>query len=246
MGELLRGKVTAYPDETDKGFVEVAVGVYDQEGDTIYARAETGLEGVYWLPEIGAVVDVEAPDLPGGEARVRYVHRPADDGQLEACWTEKNDIKQFKTRSGHTITLDDTEDAACITILTAGGLQLRLDDSTKQVSVKAKDADTPCLVLDTDSDKDAVTVSAGKSLSLQCGGASLEIDSSGNITISTNGKLNMSAQEITLDAQMNLTAKAGQQAQLSGSMSAKVSGETQLDLTSGGVTQVKGSMLKLN
>ena len=108
--EILRGKVLSYPAEENKGLVEVSIGAYDKDGDTVYARVEQSMSGVYWLPEIGDVVEVELPAHPGGEARIIHIHRPGGDEQTAACWTEKNDIKQFLTRSGHRVTLDDTKD----------------------------------------------------------------------------------------------------------------------------------------
>ncbi len=241
--QILRGKVTAYPDEENKGLVEVAVGAYGEQADKVFARVEHSLSGVYWLPEIGDAVEVALPPAPGAEARVIHVRRAQGDAQVEECWTGENDKKQFKTRSGHTVTLDDTQDAASVSVVTAGGLELRLDDAAKAVTVKKADSDTPALTLDMENDK--LTLSAGKDLSLTCGGAELSIDSNGNIKISTGGDLSVSAKEITLEATTKLTAK-GQQAELNGGMSATVSGQSQLELSSGGVTQVKGSMVKLN
>ena len=38
--EILRGKVLSYPAEKDKGLVEVSIGAYAKDGDTVYARVE--------------------------------------------------------------------------------------------------------------------------------------------------------------------------------------------------------------
>ncbi len=240
---FLRGKVTAYPDGKNKGLVEVAIGAYGQDGDKVFARVEHSLSGAYWLPEIGDAVEVILPPLPGACARVVHVRRQEGDGQVEACWTEQNDKKQFKTRSGHTITLDDNEDTASVDIATAGGLELRLDDKAKTVFIKKADAGTPSLTLDADGEK--LILSAGKDLMLKCGGAELSIDDKGNIKISTNGNLNVSAKTVSLEAQTDFTAK-GQQAEVSGSVKTAVKGESQLEMTSSGITQVKGSMVELN
>lgn len=241
--ETLRGKVTAYPEEENKGLVEVAVAAYSQDGDKVLARVEHSLGGIYWLPEIGDTVEVALPFRPGAPARIVHIRRKADDEQTAACWSAQNDKKQFRTRSGHTITLDDAQDETCITVLTAGGLTLRLDDRAKTLTLGKDGADTPCLTLDTD--KDEVRLSAGKSLRLRCGGAELSMDDRGNIRLSADGDLTVSAKAISLEAKGDLTAK-GRQVELSGSMKAAVSGQSQLELTSGGVTQVKGSMVKLN
>lgn len=240
--ELFRGRVTAYPQE-DKGLVEVALGgLYDQ-ADTVYARAEQGVSGAYWLPEIGDAVEVELPPLGVGEARIVHVRRGEGDGQAEECWTENNDVKQLRTRSGHTVTLSDETDHTAITVHTAGGLELRLEDGGQTACLKGPDGAGPELLLDWKND--GAALSAGKKLTLSCGGASIAIDSEGNIRVEAKGKLSLAAREIELEAQGKLAAR-GRQAQLTGSLSAKVEGQGGLELTSGGATQIKGGVIKLN
>lgn len=241
--EILRGKVVSYPAEKDKGLVEVSISAYDQEGDTVYARVEQSMPGVYWLPEIGDVVEVELSGRAGGEHRIIHIHRPGEDAQTGACWTEKNDIKQFLTRSGHCVTLDDTQDQTAVTVHTAGGLELKLEDKPQTVTLCAEGKETPVLLLDIQND--AIKLSVGKELNITCGGASITIDSSGNITVEAKGKLDMSGQDISINAKNKLSAQ-GQTTELTGAMSAKLEGKSKLDVTSSGITQVKGSMIKLN
>ena len=241
--DILRGKVTAHLGEKEKGMVEVALGGYDKDQDKLHARVAQSMSGVYWLPEVGDVVEVLVPRAPGYEAHVLHIHRPEGDAQTADCWTEKNDKKQFKTRAGHTVTLDDTQDKTSIRIESAGGLNILLEDEPQTVTIRKKDAETPSLKLDMKDD--AITLSAGKKFTITCGGATLEIDSSGNISIQAKGKLELSGQEITLNAQSKLTAK-GQQVEVSGGMTTKVTGQTQLQLSSSDITEVKGSMIKLN
>ena len=232
--EILRGKVTSYPTDSDKGLVEVSISAYDGENDTVYARVGQSMSGVYWLPEIGDVVEVELSGIPGCEPRILHIHRPEGDEQTGTCWTEENNIKQLLTRSGHRVTLDDTQDAAAVTVRTAGGLELKLEDKPQTVILRAEGTDEPVLLLDMKHDE--IKLAAGKKLTITCGG---------DLSVQTKGKLALSGQEIALDAKGRLTAK-GQQAEMTGSMAAKVSGQSQLELSSGGVTQVKGGMVKLN
>ena len=241
--DILRGKVTAHLGDKNKGLVEVALGGYDKDQDKLYARVEQNIAGVYWLPEIGDVVEVFVPGTPGYEAHVIRVHRPEGDEQTAACWTEKNDLKQLKTRSGHMLTLDDTQDKTRLVFQSAGGLQCSLEDEVRTVTVQGADSETPRLCMDMENDE--ITLSAGKKFTLTCGGATVEIDSNGNISIQAKGNLELAGQEITLTAKSKLTLK-GQDAQLSGGMSTKVEGETQLQLSSSGMTEVKGNMIKLN
>lgn len=241
--DLLRGKVTAHLGDKEKGLVEVSLGGYDKDQDKIHARVEQAVSGLYWLPEIGDVVEVFVPRTPGYEAHVLRVHRPEGNEQVAACWTDKNDRKQIKTRSGHMITMDDTQDKTSITVQSAGGLQVSLADDPKTVTIKGKDGDTPKLTMDMKND--TISLDAGKKFTITCGSASIEIDSSGNVSIRAKGKLELSGQEITLNAQTKFTAK-GQQMELSGGMTTKITGQTQLQMSSSGITEVKGSMIKLN
>lgn len=241
--EILRGKVLSYPAEKNKGLVEVSIGAYDKSGDTVYALVEQGMSGVYWLPEIGDVVEVELPTHPGGEPRIIHIHRPGEDKQTGECWTEKNDVKQFLTRSGHRVTLDDTKDHTAITIHTSGGLELKLEDEAQAVTLCAAEKETPVLLLDVKND--TVKLSAGKALTISCGGASIAFDSEGNITVKAKGTLDMSGKDVKVSATQKAAVK-GQSIELSGTQSVKVESKGQLDLTSSGMTQVKGSMIKLN
>ena len=241
--EILRGKVLSYPQEENKGLLEVSIGAYAEDSDTVYARVEQSMSGVYWLPEIGDVVEVELPARPGGEARIVHIHRPGEDAQTGACWTETNDIKQFLTRSGHRVTLDDTEDHTAITIHTAGGLELKLADETQIITLSAAEKETP--ILELDAENDTVKLSAGKELTIACGGASITFDSDGNITVKAKGTLELSGDNVTVNAAQKATVK-GQSAELSAAQGVTVEGKGKLDLTSSGMTQVKGSMVKLN
>lgn len=241
--DLLRGKVTAHLRDKEKGLVEVAVGGYNKDRDKIHARVEPPFAGVYWLPEIGDVVEVLVPKAPGYEAQVLQIHRSEGNGQIAACWTENNDKKQVKTRSGHCITLDDTQDKTSIMVQSAGGVQLCVNDETQTVTVKGRDNQTPKLTLDLK--EDTICMDAGQKFTITCGGASIELDSNGNVKIQTGGKLELSGQQITLNAKSKLSA-SGQQVEMSGSMSTKVTAQTQLEVSSSGITEVKGNMVKLN
>lgn len=241
--EILRGKVLSYPAEGDKGLVEVSIGAYAEKSDTVYARVEQSMSGVYWLPEVGDVVEVELPGCPGGEPRIVHIHRPGGDAQTGTCWTEKNDIKQFLTRSGHCVTLDDTQEHTAVTIHTAGGLELKLADETQTLTLCAADKEAPVLQLDVKNDR--VKLSAGKELVIACGGASITFDSDGNITAKAKGTLDMSGDAVKVSASKK-AALQGQDAELSAANGAKVEGKGKLELSSGGMTQVKGSMIKLN
>lgn len=240
---VLRGKVSAYPTDNDKGLVEVKIGAYDAQNDTVLARVEQNMSGVYWLPEIGDAVEVALPQLPGYEARIIQVHRQAQNQQVNDCWTQNNDRKQFRTRSGHTFTLDDTEDNERVSLCTAGGLELVMEDQGQTVTLHTAEKEAPVLVLDMQNDE--VQLAAVQKLTISCGEASIAFDSDGNITISAKGKLQLSGEEICVEAENNLTGQA-QQVELTGSRSAALSGKNEMQVSSSGITQIKGKTVKLN
>lgn len=240
---ILRGTVTAYASDQGKGLVEVRVGAFDAQNGTVLARVEQSMSGVYWLPEIGDVVEVELTPLPGCQARIIHIQRGEQDPQTGACWTEHNDRKQLRTRSGHTLTLDDTQDNGRVTLRTAGGLELVMEDSSRTVTLHAGEEEAPLLSLDMENNQ--ATLCAGTALTITCGGASITFDDSGNISIAAQGKLELTGQELALRAQSKLEG-TGEQVELSGTMSAALKGENQLELHSGGLTQVQGQVVKLN
>lgn len=240
---ILRGKVSAYPSEKDKGLVEVQVGALDTKNNTVLALVEQSMSGVYWLPELGDIVDVALSSRPGALPRVIHIHRKQQDQQVAKCWTAQNDRKQLRTRSGHTLTLDDTQDGAQVSLQTGGGLELLLSDQEHTIVLRKNQKETPLLSLNTETEE--VTLSAGKKLTIQCGKSQLAFDSNGNITIHAAGDLTLQAKKISLNAQVNLEGK-GEQISLHGSMGAKFSGGSKVEVDSSGIAQFKGKLIKLN
>lgn len=118
-----------------------------------------------------------------------------------------------------------------------------MEDKPQLVTLRKAEGKTPMLTLDFKND--AISVEAGKKITLSCGGATITIDDSGNISVAAKGKLELSGQEISLQAKTKLAGK-GQQLELTGDVGAKLSGQSQVEVSSSGVTQVKGSMVKLN
>lgn len=240
---ILRGKVSAYPNEKNKGLVEVKIGALDAQNDTVLALVDQSMSGVYWLPEIGDAVDVALSSRPGSPARIIHIHRQPQDQQVSQCWTQHNDRKQLRTRSGHTLTLDDTQDGTQMSLKTAGGLELLLSDKEHTLTLHKDQKETPLLTLNTETDE--VTLSAGQKLTIQCGQSRLTFDSKGNVTIHAEENLTLQGKNITWKAQGNLEGK-GEQVTFRGSMGAKLSGENYAELHSGGLTQVQGKMVQLN
>lgn len=240
--QTFRGTVSAYPAGDDQGLVEVHIAALEEGRDTVLARMEHTLGGAYWLPEIGDAVEVELTDLPGCTPVVTRVCRPAQDAQTRACWTENNDRKQLRTRSGHTLTFDDTRDNTAIRLQTAGGLQLDLDDAARCIRLGRQDEEQPFLVLDLQNG--TLELSAPKGVRLRCGESSLNLEENGNVTLTARADLALRAKNISLEATEDFTAR-GQQANVTGRSAAKLVGQNGMEFSSRGIAKFKVGVLEV-
>jgi uncharacterized protein involved in type VI secretion and phage assembly len=152
-------KVTNNVDEESQGRVKVSCPWLSDTDESDWIRCTTPMAGkqigMYFLPEVGDEVlvafehgDLSNPVVIGSLWNPR-VPPPAtnSDGQ--------DNIRLIKTKSGHTITLDDTKGSEKIIIQDKGGSQITMDhDGTMTISA-AKD-----LVLKA---KGSITLNADKS-----------------------------------------------------------------------------------
>lgn len=185
--------------------------------------------GLYAMPKVGDLVLLA---YLGGD-----VHRPFVIGAL---WTKdvaapykieggKNETFSFKLPSGTEVVFSETKGKESVTVKTAGGTQMALDDENKKIVVSDKDGGN-ALTFDLGGGK--VEVKAKQKLTLSAGsGASIEMDGTGG--------------KITITGKTGIELKAAQlNAQMSGTATLKANG--QVSVESSGITQVKGSMVKIN
>jgi len=109
-------------------------------GSTPWLRLVTphsgGDKGFHFIPENGEEVLI---GFEGGNAERPYVmgslyhsnHKP------ESWKTEQNDVKAIRTRSGHTIELNDSNGAESITISDKGGNIIHFNTATKNITISA-------------------------------------------------------------------------------------------------------------
>lgn len=185
--------------------------------------------GLYMMPKVG---DLVLLSYLGGD-----VHRPFVIGSL---WTKdvaapykieggKNETFSFRLPSGTEVVFSEASGKESVTITAATGAKMALDGEGKKILVTDKDGKN---ALTMDLGSGAVTVQADKKLTLSAGtNASITLDgASGKITV--NGKTGVDIQTAQLKAEA------------SGTCQIKANG--QMSVESSGMTQVKGSMLKLN
>ena len=92
-------------------------------------------KGFHFIPEIGEEVLV---GFESGNAEKPFVMGTHyNGGEKSSFHTEGNDLKVIKTRSGHTIIMDDSEDKMSITILDQAGNTIYLDTIKKSITIQA-------------------------------------------------------------------------------------------------------------
>ena len=92
-------------------------------------------KGHYFAPEIGEEVLVA---FRNGNAENPYVAGALYNGaEVSGYHTPNNDLKVIKTRSGHTILMNDSEDKMSITILDIAGNMIYLDTVKKSITINA-------------------------------------------------------------------------------------------------------------
>ena len=136
-------------------------------------------------------------------------HEKNDDG--------KNNLRVFKSRSGHKVIFDDTESKEKITIIDkTEDRKIVIDTEKKNIDIYNKDGE--------------INIYAGK-----------------DINVETKANLNIKAdKDIKIEAGKNIEIKAGQSIKQKSGTSTKTEAGSTMDIKSSGVNTIKGSLIKLN
>jgi uncharacterized protein involved in type VI secretion and phage assembly len=139
--------------------------------------------------------------------------------------TGKVEKRTIRSRLGHAITLDDSDNSAKISIV----------DKTEKNLV------------DIDSQNNALEVKAGSKVEIHTDdGHKITIDSSGIVVEAAMAKnLTLKAQKIILEAAMDLEMKANSNVKIEGTMTT-VKGKASMDLDGGAKLTAKGGMVMIN
>jgi uncharacterized protein involved in type VI secretion and phage assembly len=218
---VVTGVVTNNKDEEGLGRVKVTFEWLAKDDESHWARIATMMagndRGTYFLPEVGDEVlvafehgDINYPYVIGalwnGEDKV---HETNDDG--------KNNLRVIKSRSGHKVIFDDTENKEKITVI----------DKTEKRKIVI---DTEKKNIDIYNEDGKINIYAGDDIN---------IETKKNLNIKTGQNINGKASaNVALEASSNLSTKANASSthEASGSMTVK----------SGGVNTIKGAVIKLN
>lgn len=191
--------------------------------------------GYYALPEVGSEV-VVAFNMGDRNCPIVIGTLWNNDNTLPTdTATEKNWVKRFKTKGGCEIVFNDEEKKQKIEVKTPGGFGFTIEDEAKSITVHDA-AGKNSLTIDENSG--SISIKADKKITLSVGGSDV-------ITLDGSAKsAKIETNNIKLEAVQNLELK-GQIDKIEGS-TIKINAQGSLEVSSGGVTQVKGSIVKIN
>ena len=235
---LVTGTVRELYDKNEPGKIKVEYAIGEQGKMltgwvpvmTPYTAPKGGL---YMLPEIGTEVVIGflagRTDCPVvlGSLYCKTVERP------EGAVTEKNTVKVLRTRGGHEVRFSEEEKKEKLTVRTPGGLEISMDDGKKTIEIKDKEKKNSVTV---NGQSGEILLNADKKMVLSIGGSAA-------VTIQKN-KVEIESGTVQVTGSQSLKLK-GQSASLQGSQ-VQIKADAGLTAEASGVTQVKGTMVKIN
>lgn len=236
------GIVTNNTDPENLGRVKVKFPWLADNDESWWARLATPMagpnRGLLFLPEVNDEVLVA---FEHGDMSRPYVLGALWNGSdapprknSEVVGSSKVNERVIKTRAGHLVSLDDTENAEKVTIKTKAGHELVLDDSNGSEHIQIKDKSGSNLIK-IESPGDKITIQANGdvvvqaqqnvNVTAQTGHIAVEAQtgdvtvktSSGNVEVSTQaGNLTLKGLQVSVEAQTNLSLKGNAQVQIQG------------------------------
>jgi phage protein D/phage baseplate assembly protein gpV len=193
-GGVVIGIVTNINDPDNLGRIKVKFPWLDEDQESDWARLATpgaGKErGFFAMPEVDDEVLVA---FEQGDRNKPYVIGGLWNGKDKPPATAVNggkvQVRAFKTRAGHTITLNDENGAGkqLIELKTAGGHTITLGDGDKFIKIKSQ----------------------SHTVTLDDQGRAIKLESGGDVEIKgTGGKLTISASGVELSSNASLKVQA--------------------------------------
>lgn len=190
--------------------------------------------GFYFLPEIGTEVAVGSLSGDSNSLVVIGGLWNQVDQLPEKTAGEKNDIKRIRTKGEHEIVFDDGESSPGIYITTKQKLHISLLDKDKSILISDENGKNGVTIQTEDGN---VKLFAENSITLAAGGKdAIVIDGGSSVTICSDKIEEKGNRSLSLKTQ-SLEVK-GNTAELKASGSMKIN--------SSGMTEIKGTMVKIN
>ncbi len=190
---------------------QVSVTGDDDRAHSFWARIATlsagKNRGSFFIPEVDEEVlvafehgDVNRPFILGALWN-------SDDAPPETMDKDgKNNLRVFRSRSGHIITMDDNDadKKAKITLKSHGGHQIALDDADGKGKIEMKTSAGHTVTLDDSGGTLTIADKGGNKLSFDSNSNALTISANGNTDQKVGGNLN-----ITVTGSATITAPSG-------------------------------------
>jgi uncharacterized protein involved in type VI secretion and phage assembly len=249
---LVTGLVTNNKDEKGLGRVKVKFPwlpkYKDQEIDSHWARIAAPMagqsnKGVYYIPEVDDEVLV---GFEHGDMRYPYI--------VGALWNNKDKPPEnsdqvvqdgktnqwiIRSRSGHTIILDDSDGEEKIIIR---------DKTEKNEMIIDSKENTLTMNMEKDININAngnIAIKAKGDMSIECKNWSVKAQQNGAIEATQNVNIK-ATQSGTMEANQKLTLKGSMQAEMEGGTQAIVKSGAKVGIQGGAMVEVQGGLIKLN
>ncbi len=200
-------------------------------------------KGFHFIPEIEEKVLV---GFEGGNAEHPYILGSLYTGNAkpEAFKTDTNDVKIIRTRSGHTIELNDKDGEEKIHIYDNEGSIITFDTQAKSLYIQATE--------NIEFQAKNIKLKASENIELNAD-QEIKIAATGNALLASEAVINIQAEsDVNVSASSNITIEATSNANFKG-QSVIVEGQTsaefnsaQTKITGSGMIDVSGGMIKIN
>ncbi len=189
----------------------------------IHSHASKGY-GTLLLPEVGDMVAV----LRGAGDRIgsMYILGSVYDKTNKPAMKDKdgkNNIKQFQTRSKHTLEISDEKGKGKISLKTGKGAEMVFDDKASKIHLKIK----------------------GLSVELDGKGKAITLNSDGDIKIKAGGKViiagtkgvDIKGKDVMIKSDMNTKIKGGMKVAIEGGVGVDIKGAAKVSIK-GAITSI--------
>ena len=214
-----------------------------------YSSGEAGKNKSGWIPvaSMYAGKDYGSYFLPeiGSEVLVAFIMGNWDEPVvIGSLWnkqspmpakipTEKNIYKTIKTKTGNEILFSDEDKKQSIEITTPGGMKININDEAKSIALSDKDNKNTITLNAKDG---IISLNASKKIELKINGTTI-------VTLESNKKT-VSVGSVDIKANQSFKVQ-GQSVSIKGTTT-EVNSSGTLKINSSGITEVKGSMVKIN